>query len=274
VGFFFAGNGHPGQSATPPGWGVELASSLPFLVAGTFALVRSIVRPSRPFERQGVLFVVAALLLYPVPGSLTIPTPPLVSPHLARGVHLIPLLALVDGLGLVILIDLGKRVWRSGSPLIARYLSVFLLIGLFSAVTLELGFRYKNYFTAYSLRSDVRSYFRYGLEDALAFVQAHQSDYDEVWISDTNIDQPYIYLLFYAKWPPSDVHQNLQIRRAPPDFNEVNAFGKYHFGDLPADHLNDLVLLYSSQDLDGRTLYQVRGGVLPKQGRVLFLDKP
>jgi len=230
------------------------------------------VRPSRPFGRQGALLIVAALLLYPIPGSLTVTTPPLVNPHLSRAIHLIPLLALVDGIGAMVLVDWVKHVWRSNSLPIAKYFSIFLLIGLFSAATLELSFRYKNYFTAYLLRSDVRSYFRYGLKDALAYVQAHQSDYDEIWITD--VDQPYIYLLFYAKWPPSDVHQNLQVRRAPPAFNEVTAFGKYHFGDLPAVNFNDLVLLYRSQDSDGRTWYQVRGGVIPERGRVLFLDKP
>jgi hypothetical protein len=196
------------------------------------------------------------------------------NPHLSRGIHLIPLLALVDGMGAIVLMDWVKRIWRSDSRLLAKYFALILLIGLFSAVTLELSFRYKDYFTSYKNRADVRSYFRYGLEDALAYVRSHQSAYDEIWITDTNVDQPYIYLLFYSTWPPSDVHQNLLVRRAPPAFNEVDAFGKYHFGDLPEADLHDLVLLYRSQDSDGVAFYQVRGGVIPDRGRVLFLDQP
>jgi 4-amino-4-deoxy-L-arabinose transferase-like glycosyltransferase len=270
--FFIAGNGHPGQSATPPGWGVELISSIPFLLAGALWLVFAVTRPSRPFERQGALFLIAALALYPIPGSLTVPTPPLVNPHLSRGIHLIPLLALVDGIGAAVLIDLARRGWRSASLHVGRYISIFLLIGLFSAAALELAFRYQDYFNSYPFRSDAMEYFQYGLENVLAYVQVHQSEYDEIWITDVN--QPYIYVLFYNKWPPSDVHQNLQVLRAPPNFNQVDAFDKYHFGDLPNDDFNDLALLYSLQAANGNTLYQVRGGVIPARGRVLLVNKP
>jgi hypothetical protein len=43
---------------------------------------------------------------------------------------------------------------------------------------------------------------------------------------------------------------------------------------LPDVNPDDLVLLYRIQDSDGRTLYQVDGGVILGRGRVLFLRKP
>ena len=95
-GFFIAGNGHPGQSATPPGFGVELRSSIPFLLAGGLWLIVRALRSAEPDERRSALFVLSALALYPLPGSLTLPTPPLIGPHLSRAIHLIPLLALLS----------------------------------------------------------------------------------------------------------------------------------------------------------------------------------
>jgi 4-amino-4-deoxy-L-arabinose transferase-like glycosyltransferase len=85
--FFVAGNGHPGQSPATPGFGVELRSALPFLLAGGLWLLRTIFVGSMRQNRQSALLLVAALVLYPIPGSLTLPTPPLVGPNLSRAIH-------------------------------------------------------------------------------------------------------------------------------------------------------------------------------------------
>ena len=95
----------------------------------------------------------------------------------------------------------------------------------------ELVVRYTYYYQEYPRQDNVIQYFQYGLDHALVYARARETDYDEIWVTDVN--QPYIYVLYDHTWPPSDVHQNLVLRRQPPDFNEVELIGKYHFGDPP-----------------------------------------
>ena len=92
--FLLEGNGHPAQTPTPAHHGVELLSMAPFLIAGGIQVLLVALgrrdRTDTPFAR----FLLLALLLYPVPGALTTG-----APHLNRGIHLIPLLALFVGAG-------------------------------------------------------------------------------------------------------------------------------------------------------------------------------
>ena len=270
--FFIAGNGHPGQSPTPPGFGVELRSALPLLLAGFLWLIMAVVRPAQPAQRRAALFLLAALALYPVPGSLTVPTPPLTNPHLSRAIHLIPLVALIAGAGAVALADVARRLLRNAPASVARTLLALAVIAASTLIGLELFTRYADYFNAYPRRENTLEYYQYGLAQALDYAHAHEAQYDEIWIADTN--QPYIYVLFYLQWPPSDVHRSLQVRRAPPAFDEVDAIGKYHFGDPPNAEPADLAVLSTVVDPAGTTAYEVRGGETRDRRRILLIRKP
>src|SRR5207302_7443282 len=98
-------------------YGVELRALAPFLLAGLTWLLWRVVRPAaatraasgmswavRPYRRSA-LFLLAAVALYPVPGSLTVP-----SPHALRAAQLIPLAALVAAVGVVAVADLALRL--------------------------------------------------------------------------------------------------------------------------------------------------------------------
>jgi len=265
--FFVSGNGHPGQSPTPPGLGVELWSVLPLLLAGSIWLLAAIVRPGRAEDRQSALFMLAALALYPVPGSLTMP-----APHLTRAIHLIPLLAIFAAAGATAILDFTRHLSRNASVRTRWGAGALLLLIGLGSIGLELFVRYEDYFHKYARREDVLDYFQYGLDDALGYVRARERDYDEIWVTDTN--QPYIYVLFYSRWPPSDVHQGLQVRRNPPAFNEVTMIGKYHFGDPPHVRLDELALLDTVYDPTGRAVYEVRGGETLDQKSILLVRKP
>ncbi len=265
--FFVSGNGHPAQTPTPPGAGVEPWTTAPLVIAGLLSLAGAVVCFRRWDQRQSALLVLAALVLYPVPSALTIP-----SPHLGRAVHLIPLLALIGALGAVaIIIGLG-RLRRWSQPLArAAVLSVAVLFAL--SLGLELSARYRDYFVAYPHRANVLQYFEYGLEPALQYAFAHEAEYDEIWIADTN--EAYIYVLFYGQWSPSVVHEILQVDRHPPEFNEVETLGKYHFGDSSSIKALRLPVLHAVRDATGNARYEVRGG-LGDDGsrRLLLIDKP
>jgi hypothetical protein len=118
----------------------------------------------------------------------------------------------------------------------------------------------------------VIDYFQYGLDQALAFARGHAASYDEIWVTDTN--QPYIYVLFYSRWPPSDVHESLQVQRNPPAFNEVIKIGKYHFGDPPGVDLDRLAPLATIYDSTGRAVYEVRGGENLDRKNILLVRHP
>jgi hypothetical protein len=262
---FVTGNGHPAQTPTPPGLGVEPRSTFPLYVVGLLSLITMAVRPSQEHERQSSLFLLTAMALYPLPGSLTLP-----GPHLGRGAQLIPLLALIAATGAVAIADSIKWLFHKAPTTAARCVVACTLI-MTSTLGLELLGRYRDYFYEYAKRKSVVNYFQYGLEQALGYARAHEREYDEIWVANEN--QPYIYVLFLNRWPPSDVHRSLSVRRDPPKFNEVEAIGKYRFGD-PGIKPNELVLLYSVQDPTDRTVYEVRGGKTPDRGQVLFVSKP
>jgi 4-amino-4-deoxy-L-arabinose transferase-like glycosyltransferase len=264
---FVAGDEHPARTATPPGLGVEPWSTIPLLLAGGVAAVLAVARPPRPEDRRAALFLLAALVAYPIPGSLTLP-----SPHLGRAIHLIPLLALFGGIGAAALADLVGGSLRVASASKARCALVVTATAWSLTFGSELAFRYTYYFSKYAVRDNVLDYYQYGVEESLEYSRECEEKYDEIWIEDVN--QPYIFVLFYAQWSPSDVHQHLRVRRSPPEFNDVQRIGKYHFGDPPPNGSDQLAVLETVRDPNGRTAYEIRGGQLRDDRRVLLVRKP
>jgi len=262
--FFISGNGHPGQTATPPGFGVEPLALLPFLLAGALSLTKLVAATSPSTIRRHAAFLLSAVALYPIPATLTLQE----VPHLGRGVQAIPLLALVCGLGAVAVADVGAR-FRPAATRTRLVGGAVLVSVIFSFELLQ---RYRDYFKQYARRQAVIDYFQFGLPDAVVYARGHETDYDEIWI--TNDNQTYIYLLFFNSWSPNDVHRNLVVKRDPPHFNEVERFGKYQFGLPPDVAANDLTLIDSIADKTGRTVYQIRRGETAARGRILVISKP
>lgn len=269
---FVAGNGHPGHSATPPGYGIELRSTLPFLLVGGVWLALAVARRRPPGNWRPLALLAAALVLYPVPGSVTLPTPPLVGPQLFRAAQLIPLFALVAAAGIVATGDRARALARRLPGRAARPALALAVCLLGALIGQELLVRYAYYYTDYARREDVSAYFQVGLGPALAFARAHQAEYDEIWVDDAN--QAYIYVLFGNRWPPSDVHERLQPHRMPPEFNSVDVFDKYRFVDGGALEAGDFELLYTAVDAAGRPRYEVRRGQVAGHGRVLVVARP
>jgi 4-amino-4-deoxy-L-arabinose transferase-like glycosyltransferase len=263
--FFLAGNGHPGQTATPPGLGVEPLMMLPLATAGILWLVWVALRAHNTAGRQSAQFLLSALLLYPIPAALTVQD----VPHLGRGAQVIPLLALIAAIGFVTIADLAKHPLGANGSRRPYWVAVPII--LTGALLSELIVRYEDYFFKYANRPRVLEYYQYGMEQAVGYAQAHKSEYDTIWMSNDN--QTYIYVLFFTQWPPSDVHRRLAVRRNPPEFNEVDAIAKYRFGTPPDVAVRDLVLLNTIKDPLGRTAYEIRGG-RTAQGRVLVISRP
>jgi 4-amino-4-deoxy-L-arabinose transferase-like glycosyltransferase len=262
--FLLEGNGHPAQTATPPSHGVELLSLVPFLLAGGIWVVLAALgrrdRADKPFAQ----FLLLALLLYPVPGALTTR-----APHLNRGIHLIPLLALFVGAGAVVLADLLERAARRAAPAWRRRGLVVAALLASATIGAELLGRYRSYVVDYPRRPEVLGYFQYGQEQAIAYALAHEAEYDSVWLAGGN--QTYMYLLFYRPWPPSDVQRALRSQRLAGTWNRVEGIGKFHFGAPSPGAMPSPVLRQTLRDPNGRATWEIRDGRAATGERILLI---
>ncbi len=269
---FYRGDGD--AMHLPTGYGVELRSTIPILIWGLVWLLAMTLRP-RLARWRSVLFLLGVLVVYPIPGSLTVP-----SPHTLRGAQLIPLTALIGTVGLVSGAELIVRLIRHSQPVSARgALAVIWTLPLLLFFGTEVVSRSEQYHDRYP--DDTAYLYQDGLVPALTFAREHAADVDEIWVADVN--QPYIYVLFEAEWSPSDVHDHLKLRRDPPRFNVVQEIGKYHFatdsGNGPPPEIqsamdsNSLVPLFEDHYPQGSPAYQVREGDVPGHGRVLVVDR-
>jgi 4-amino-4-deoxy-L-arabinose transferase-like glycosyltransferase len=262
--FLLEGNGHPGQTPTPERHGVELLSMAPLLLAGGLWVVLAAFKRGDRSDAPFAQFLLFALLLYPVPGALTTR-----APHLNRGVHLIPLLAVFAATGAVVLADLLARllrdapVWRRRGMAGAALVAIVVVAG-------ELAGRYRNYFVEYPRRADVLTYFQYGQEQVMTYALAHEAEYDSVWVAGGN--ESYMYLLFYRRWPPAEVQRMLRVRRLPGTWNAVDGIGKYHFGALSPGTLDGLPVLQTVRDPNGHPRWEIRGGRSATGERVLVIS--
>ncbi len=260
---FVTGDGNPMHQ--PPGYGLLPPTMFGPLIAGAAWLLYCVVRPPTGKARRTALLLFGALLLYPVPGSITLP-----NPQTLRAAHVIPLLTLVAAVGAVALFDAVKRLLAEAHPWAAAGALTVAVGGLSGAYGTELWSRYTSYFVEYPRAT--ASTWQYGVEQALSYAREHQGEYDEVWLADTT--GHYAYVLFYNRWPPSDAHEKLLVRRDPPRFNQVDSLGVYRFGDPPGINSEDLALLHTVTTPSGAPAYEVRGGETATRGKLLLVHQP
>lgn len=249
-----------GDRMQVPSGGIELYAVAPLLLAGVVALGVQAARPSDPWARRTALFVLAMIVLYPAPGSVTIP-----APDALRASHIVVLSPLVAAAGCCAIVDTARRFGAASRPRFSlAVLSVALLaVGL--AVTVDAARRYDYYFGRYAV--DAGPSFHYGLEDAIRYAFAHEAEYEEIWLHP-DIHSAYIYVLFYRPWPPAAAQRDLVLTRDPPSWNIVHALDKYRF-DEPSFSVLDLRLVAQTFYRDGRPAYEIRDGII--DGRSILL---
>jgi 4-amino-4-deoxy-L-arabinose transferase-like glycosyltransferase len=286
---FNSGDGDPMHS--PLVFGLEPRTLIPFLLAGVvwmvywafgrFQFIRRRLASegdaqgsqsttldsseAADWRQSSCQFVLAALLLYPIPGSLTLP-----NPQTLRAAHLLPLNALIAAAGAVALFELAARLLNPAPELVRRGVLAILVLVALVPMHNEWHDRIRYYFDTYP--TAVAKYFQFGLQQALEYARAHASGFDEIWVTDTN--QPYIYVLFLNQVSPNDVHTSLPVVRDPPQFNQVPAFENYRFLGLPPGvTAESLPLLTTVLAPDGSVAYQVRGGTAPNGRRVMLIER-
>jgi len=270
---FLWGHGDGAATLSPARHGIDLRGSAPFVVIGAIWLMSQWRRPrdeASRFRRSSALFLAAAVMLYPVPGTVTVP-----NPHALRAVAAVPLLAICGALGAVATGEAAARLLRCrGATAVRRIGAPIVAFAVAGAVVVlagwEIAGHYHSYFRGYA--ATVAPDFQFGLDTAVAFARDHESDYDEIWITDAA--EPYIYVLFADRWSPSDVQARLVVHRAPPASNWVSEFGKYRFESLPpgVDPLT-MTVVKEIDEPDGTVAFRIRAGVDPRGERILLISK-
>lgn len=199
---FFSGDVNPRLSIQTVGemyW-----PDLILLLVGIYLLVKK-----RP---RGTLLILAWIFLSPVPAATARETP-----HALRILQILPSLQIVAAFGLLALWKFfhGKNLRLIFIPVYA----VFILMYLHDYYV-----HYPKFFS---------SDWQYGYKEMVGYVSSVQDDYDQINITDT-LGRPYIYLLFYQKYPPEKYWLNRQVRRDWYGFWYVDGFDKFTFGGAPA----------------------------------------
>lgn len=108
---------------------------------------------------------------------------------------------------------------------------------------------------------DYSSYWQYGYKEAVEYSQTHYQQYNKIIIS-TNLEQPYIFFLFYTKYNPLKYQKNLSTDLRVSDKNTIG-FDKYEFRKI--DWRNEIK--------DGTVLYIGIPGEIPfRPGSIKYLD--
>ncbi|KKU92431.1 MAG: hypothetical protein UY21_C0001G0054 [Microgenomates group bacterium GW2011_GWA1_48_10] len=231
---FFSGDVNPRLSIQTVGEMYWL--DLPLLLIGVFILVKK--------RRRAALVLLAWVVLSPVPAATARETP-----HALRILHILPSLQIVAAFGLL-------TFWKLDSFKKIRLLLVP-IYGLF--IIMYLHDYYVHYPKFYS------SDWQYGYKEMVGFVSSLQDKYDHISVTDT-LGRPYIYLLFYQKYPPEKYWANRQVRRDWYGFWYVDGFDKYTFGGpLPPGRS---LIVSGPQPIPGN--WQLLKSVTDPQGNTVF----
>lgn len=145
------------------------------------------------------------LVLYPIPAALT------QSNNALRSIVGAPLFAILSGIGISTLISFFKGARK-----------IIVTTVTFTIILISAGFYVKNYFFDYPIYA--AKDWQYGMRQAITFVQ--QPRFKHVKVSDS-LGYPYIFILFYTKFPPH-LYQQSVIN------GDRNHIGKYRTGPLKA----------------------------------------
>lgn len=228
-GFIYrSGDGDPVHSV--PGYGLQLPLEAPLALAGLVLLLWRLLRRSQP-SRAAWWLVAGALLIAPLPASLTIP-----SPHTFRAAPLAPLLALLVGMGATGLYQLlGWLLHVQHQPRRRRWLAALsgAALALLALLLIGQSARWQRaYLRDYPALTAER--YQDGLLEALRRAIGYAPTVDEVWVDTDETNEPYSYLLAAQPLPPAEAQAQLVVERRPGRLHAVRAIGQYHFGSLAA----------------------------------------
>lgn len=188
-------NGDTNPRSQIPGYGQIYLVEIPFLILGLMILIKS----------KKVLYYLPliALILAPIPAALTRE-----SPHALRAILVAPSLAIISAIG----IDYFVKFFNKYSKAVAA--------GVVLIYLLAFGVYFKDFISVYPAQS----------------ASDWQYEYKEIFTNQKEgfvtekYAQPYIFALFYLKYPPDKFRQTVKYN--PVDrwgFSLVSSFNSFEF---------------------------------------------
>lgn len=234
---FIRGDGNPKFSIQEVGqmyiW------EIPFFILGILFLFR---------KKEGHFLIIPFwILLGLIPAGTARETP-----HALRIETVIPTFQILTAYGLFYSLSFfNKKIFRIKTVVIP-----ILLISVFAVF----NFLYfiHNYFTHYPV--EFSNEWQYGYREVIEYIIENESYYDKVQITEA-LGRPYIYFLFYSKYPPVKFREQAVIRKDAVGFTHVRKIGKYSFKED----------LFDGTDLSEQNLFIDTPGRIPdpKKFRVL-----
>lgn len=197
-------------------------------------------------NRREAAIILGWWLTFPIPASLTVdPYNPL------RVIHGFPLTIIFSVVGLAIVGDFLKRGRRKKSPLAPAFYLVILSFSVYFLLIFLVV-----YFNQYKDIS--KGDFQYGIEQFSNYLIQHQADFDNVTV-DSQINQPYIYYLFFSKENPHQYnYPEINFRKSGLDtLRGIPKLDNYIFARIPPETTANATEIYAVTDEVGKVWYRV-----------------
>lgn len=205
-----------------PETGVMYLFDILFLAAGAIAIAKN---------SKGWGIVLLWLVVAPLASALTFQ-----SPSALRAQSMVIPLVIISAYGLVTILGWlqGHRKW-------------LIIGGCVLAVLISWNFLRCLHMYYVHMAKEYPFSSQYGVKELVSYVEANQSKYQKVFITD-RYDQPYILLLFYMQYPPAQFQKEHTL--SPRDkfgFSTVRNFGKYYFepvnfGKIQPENPNSIII--------------------------------
>ncbi len=196
-----------------PGFGLLYLWELPFLLIGLIFLLKNGIN-------RYTLILPIWLLLAPLPTAVTRE-----APHAVRSELILPMFQIFTAIGILKVFELirkeSKWIW-----LPAVLISILALV-VNNAYYLHQYFVHTNF--------ELSNKWLYGRKEAAEFTELNKANYDKVIVS-MQVDMPYIFWLFYTKYPPQQyLASGGTVSGGFEDGR--NHFDKYEFRNFDYNHL-------------------------------------
>jgi 4-amino-4-deoxy-L-arabinose transferase-like glycosyltransferase len=178
---------------------------------------------SAPVPVQIGLLLTGALLIAPLPASLTVG-----HPHIFRASMVAPVYAVLVGIG-------AALEWQLLGRLPARTRALARVAGTLVIVA-ALAWQSASWFTSlierYPSQATGTWFFADSELETMQRVVGYAPGFDEVWLDIGTVGRPYIFLLLAQPMSPAESQARLVVERNPPQINNVTSIGQYHFVDF------------------------------------------
>jgi len=202
---FLASRGGTHYQFSLPGHGLIYGVNIVFFLVGLIWLLKS--------RKKESFFVLAWLLLSPIPSSLTRE-----APHVLRAITMLPVPMLITAIGFSSFLDWARK--RKFSQKVA---TIIYLVVLFLFTEGYLTQYFENYPKDYSWS------WQYGYQDVVSYAKEVYGDYDKIVVTK-KYGEPHEFLLFFWPWEPEMYRNDPNlIRFEQSGWFWVDKFDKFYF---------------------------------------------